>query len=66
MEIKMSDAVKEVMGKRGLKQADIEDVVKTAVSSGKMFSVKGENRHLACKKVGDLTVYETSSWRAVS
>jgi hypothetical protein len=57
MEIKMSDAVKEVMGKRGIKQADVEDVVKSAVSSGKMFSLKGENRHLACKKVGDLTVY---------
>jgi len=57
MEIKMSDAVKEVMGKRGIKQADVEDVVKTAVSSGKMFFLKGENRHLACKKVGDLTVY---------
>jgi hypothetical protein len=57
MEIKMSDAVKEVMGKRGIKQADVEDVVKSAISSGKMFSLKGENRHLASKKVGDLTVY---------
>jgi hypothetical protein len=57
MEIKMSDAVKELMGKRGIKQADVEDVVKSAISSGKMFSMKGENRHLACKKVGDITVY---------
>lgn len=57
MEVKMSDAVKELMGKRGIKPGDVEDLVRTGISSGKMFTMKGENRHLACKKFGDLTVY---------
>lgn len=52
-----TDAVKELIGKRGLKVADIEDVVKTAESSGKKFTKKGTNLNLASKKIGDVTVY---------
>jgi hypothetical protein len=52
-----TDAVKELIGKRGLKVADVEDVVKTAESSGKKFTKKGTNLNLASKKIGDVTVY---------
>jgi hypothetical protein len=52
-----TDAVKELIGKRGLKVADVEDVVKTAESSGKKFTKKGTNLNLATKKIGDVTVY---------
>ncbi|HSV42537.1 MAG TPA: hypothetical protein VLH13_03900 [Methanomassiliicoccales archaeon] len=57
MEVKMSDAVKELIGKRGIKAADVEDVVKTAESSGKKFTLKGTNRNMASKKIGDVTMY---------
>lgn len=57
MEVKMSDAVKEMLGKRGLKAADVEDVIKSAESSGKKFTVKGTNHNLASKRIGDTTVY---------
>ena len=52
-----TDAVKELIGKRGLKVADVEDVVKTAEASGKKFTKKGTNLNLASKKIGDVTVY---------
>lgn len=57
MEVKMSDAVKELIGKRGIKAADVEDVVKNAESSGKKFTKKGTNNNLATKKIGDITMY---------
>jgi hypothetical protein len=52
-----TDAVKELIGKRGLKVADVEDVIKTAEASGKKFTKKGTNLNMASKKVGDVTVY---------
>ncbi|OPY33185.1 MAG: hypothetical protein A4E32_00859 [Methanomassiliicoccales archaeon PtaU1.Bin124] len=52
-----TDAVKELIGKRGLKVADIEDVIKTAESSGKKFTKKGTNLNMASKRIGDVTVY---------
>jgi len=54
MEVK-SDAIKEMLGKRGLKAADVEDVVKSAESSGVKF--KKGNDNLGKKKIGDVTIY---------
>jgi len=53
MEVIISDAVKELIGKRGLKVADIEDVVK----NGKAIQKKGTNSYIASKKIGDVTAY---------
>lgn len=57
MEVKMSDAVKEMIGKRGIKAENVEEVVKNAESSGKKFTKKGTNHNLAMKMVGDITMY---------
>jgi hypothetical protein len=54
MEVK-TDAIKEVLGKRGLKAADVEDVIKSAESSGVKF--KKGNINLGKKKIGDVTIY---------
>lgn len=53
MEVIMSDAVKELIGKRGLKVADVEEVVK----NGKAIQKKGTNHYIAAKMVGDVTAY---------
>jgi hypothetical protein len=53
MEVIMSDAVKELIGKRGLKVADVEDVVK----NGKAIQKKGTSHYLAQKMIGDITAY---------
>ncbi|QLH74516.1 MAG: hypothetical protein HPY73_02985 [Methanomassiliicoccales archaeon] len=53
MEVVISDAVKELIGKRGMKVADVEDVVK----NGKAIQKKGTNHYLAQKKIGDVTAY---------
>jgi hypothetical protein len=55
MDIKIPDNVKEVIGKRGIKEADIEAVVKEAESSNKKLVKNGRN--LAKKKIGDVLVY---------
>jgi hypothetical protein len=54
MEVK-TESIKEVLGKRGIKEADVEDVVKTAESSGVKFK-KGED-NLGKKRIGDVTIY---------
>jgi hypothetical protein len=54
MEVK-TEAIKEVLGKRGIKEADIEDVVKTAESTGVKF--KKGNDNLGKKRIGDVTIY---------
>jgi len=54
MEVK-TEAIKEVLGKRGIKEADVEDVVKTAETSGVKFK-KGDI-NLGKKKIGDVTIY---------
>jgi hypothetical protein len=54
MEVK-SEGIKEVLGKRGIKEADVEDVVKTAESSGVKF--KKGNDNLGKKRIGDVTIY---------
>jgi len=54
MEVK-SEGIKEVLGKRGIKEADVEDVVKTAESSNVKFKKGVIN--LGKKKIGDVTIY---------
>ena len=54
MEVK-TEAIKEVLGKRGIKEADVEDVVKTAESSNVKF--KKGNDNLGKKRIGDVTIY---------
>jgi hypothetical protein len=54
MEVK-TNAIKEMLGKRGIREADVEDVIKTAESSGMKFK-KGID-YLGKKRVGDTTVY---------
>ncbi len=55
MEAKFSSNVKELLGKRGLKEADVADVVKTAEASGRKLTKNGKN--LAKKRIGEVTVY---------
>ena len=54
MEIR-SDSIKEVLGKRGIRMADIEDVIRTAESSGVKFT-RGKE-YLGKKRIGDVTIY---------
>ncbi|NLX47211.1 MAG: hypothetical protein GXY70_03455 [Euryarchaeota archaeon] len=55
MEVTIPANMKELIAKRGLKESDIIDVVKTA-GSAKKFLVNG-NDGLAKKVIGGLTVY---------
>jgi hypothetical protein len=57
MDYVISDQVKELIAKRGLKQADVEEVVKSGVDLKTTFNQKGTNRHLACKKINGVTIY---------
>jgi hypothetical protein len=57
MDVKIPDQVKEVLGKRGIKEADVEDVVKTAESTSKKLVVKGTTKSIAKKRIGNVTVY---------
>jgi len=55
MEYVISDAVKEVLAKRGLKVDDVKAVVDNAESS--KDKITNGNRNIAKKVFGDLTVY---------
>jgi hypothetical protein len=55
MDAKFSANAKDVMGKRGLKEADIIDVVNTAESSNRKLFKNGTN--LAKKRIGEATMY---------
>ncbi len=57
MDIKISDQAKDVLGKRGIKDADVMDVVKTAESTGRKLTDKGGAKSLAKKRIGEITVY---------
>jgi hypothetical protein len=54
MEVK-SAAIRDVLDKRGIKEVDVEDVVKTAESNGVKFK-KGKDS-LGKKRIGDVTIY---------
>ncbi len=55
MEFEFSDAVKEVLGSRGLKEDDIKAVIEYAEGSNDKIT-NGE-KNIAKKEIGDLTVY---------
>lgn len=55
MDATFTDEVKELLGKRGLKEADIADVVKN--NGGRMLTNNGKN--LAKKRVGADGIVET-------
>ncbi len=52
-----TDAVKELLGKRGLKEADVVDVVNTAEKTNKKVTNKASGRTLAKKTINNVTVY---------
>ena len=55
MDVVFSDAVKDLMGKRGLKEADVKAVIEAAEASKEKLVSGGRN--LAKKVIGELTVY---------
>ena len=55
MDAKFSAEAKDLMGKRGLKEADVADVVKTAETSNR--KVTNGKATLAKKRIGEVTVY---------
>lgn len=58
MDVKyQSDAVKETLGKRGLKTTDVEDVVNTAERENKKAINKATGRVIAKKVLNNVTVY---------
>jgi len=57
MDVKMTDAVKETVGKRGLKENDVVDVVKGAEAANKKILNKSTGRILAKKLINNVTVY---------
>jgi hypothetical protein len=57
MDYVISDQVKELIAKRGLKQSDVEDVIKSGVELKQTFNQKGTSRHIACKKINGVTIY---------
>ncbi len=56
MDVKMSDAVKETVGKRGLKDADVQEVVNNAESAKKKI-VNKSGKVLAKKVINNVTIY---------
>lgn len=56
MDVKMSDAVKETVGKRGLKEPDVQEVINNAESTKKK-AVNKNGRILAKKVVNNVTIY---------
>ncbi len=57
MDVKMSNEVKDALGKRGIKDADVNDIISTAESTGRKLTHKSGGRTLAKKKIGEVTVY---------
>jgi hypothetical protein len=57
MDFKMSDSVKETIGKRGLKVDDVQDVIKTAEGANKKVLDKSTGKVIAKKVINNVTVY---------
>ena len=55
MDARFTNEVKELLGKRGLKESDVAEVVKNAMSSGHMLT-QGD-KHLGKKRIGEVTIY---------
>ncbi len=52
-----TDAVKELLGKRGLKEADVVDVVNTAEKANKKIVNKATGRSIGKKTINNVTIY---------
>lgn len=57
MDTKMTEAVKEMIGKRGIKDADLQDIIKTAEGANTKAINKKTGRILAKKVINNVTVY---------
>lgn len=57
MDVKIPDQVKELLGKRGIKEADVKEVINSAESTGKKLASKDGTKLLAKKRIGDTTMY---------
>lgn len=57
MDVKIPDQVKELLGKRGIKEADVRDIINTAESTGKKLINKDGQTILGKKMIGDTTMY---------
>lgn len=55
MEITIPNEVMELIAKRGIKEADVKDVIETAESSNKKIVANGRN--IAKKRIGEATIY---------
>lgn len=55
MDAKFSAEVKDLLGKRGLKEADVADVINTAETSNRKITTGKAN--IAKKRIGEVTVY---------
>jgi hypothetical protein len=55
MDVKFSNEVVELLGKRGLKEADVKDVIQSAEASGRKLTQGDKN--LAKKRMGEVTIY---------
>jgi len=55
MDAKFSAEAKDLLGKRGLKEADVADVVKSAESANR--KVTDGTNNIAKKRIGEVTVY---------
>lgn len=57
LNIKISDAIAELMEERGVTADDVREVVEYAESTGKKLYVEGEERFLARKRMGNFSAY---------
>jgi hypothetical protein len=58
VDVKMTPEVEEVVGKRGLKKADIESVINSGEKNKKgKIEMKATGRSISKGKVGDVTIY---------
>lgn len=55
MDAKFSANAKDLLGKRGLKEADVIDVIKSAETSSR--KITDGNKNIAKKRIGEVTVY---------
>ncbi|MGD0817216.1 MAG: hypothetical protein ABR986_02310 [Methanomassiliicoccales archaeon] len=55
MDVKFSSEVVELLGKRGLKEADVVEVIQSAESSG--IKLTQGDKNLAKKRIGEVTIY---------
>lgn len=55
--IKISAELAELLEERGLKEADVQEVIEYAESTGKKLYIEGEEHFLARKRMGSFSAY---------